>query len=725
MISSLEVGARFIIQDDASPALKRIADELKIIQEQLERTKAAFTSLARTTFAGVTERLQAVNTELKSLGDLGAGAADKMALSFDRATASMSASLARVSEQMARIAVQGAEIGVIGRAKRAAARGGAGGGFSMYAPTGIHGVHYGTHDNVMMGGLIAAGALGYGMWEEAELEDRITTVFQSSLGMGPDGKPYSLANPNVQMQDDPMFKRVRDAIMGSYTRTGMPLSDITKGYESGTRILAPLNPEDRMSILEGIMPYATQEAKAKDISVDEAVRAMTGLAHMGGQYGVPQVIAMAKHLAYVSTTTDADLNTTMRAASYIIPLLRVSGFQPDQLLSMVTALQRGGVTSTKSGTWINNMFQRSFLPVLPPNPSKMQAMQHAQRLAELERLGLADANGKPTFLDKDGNPDAYLYMDKLTSLAKSVDKKTAESYLQYVTGQQGQKSAAFFRDPTNAANIRKSAAEEAAFETGEAAWDYRAKNSPMQTLRTTWANFNAELMHTGAAVLPYVTRMLKAANEELGGKGELTVAGGALVAWMTKGMWGPIAASISARVITFLAPYMAALAPLILKGDTDPHAKDAGANGRTNAQVLRGLIWGDPQGPEDAVETALNTARKARDKAAGKGPVRWHASSLDPGDYERAYRAEQEYRADPEAAHGRAYSAMSAASPPVQVTSNVQIAANPVTVTLNGAAIGSAVMSWIVKDARQVFGSSSFDGASHPSSVDHGIVGHH
>ncbi len=472
MISSLEVGAIFKIVDDASPALMRIADELKVLQEQIERTKVAFTSLARTTFAGVTDRLQAVNAELKGMGDLGATAADKMALSFDRAAAAMSTSLARVSEQMARIAAQGEEVGAAVAAGAAGARaplilpsrGGAGGGgggrtrsalrsrgfggggFSMYAPTGIHGVHYGTHNSLGIGALISGGAIAYGGWEESEIEDKITAMYLES----------GQAKAGVKMQDDPFYQQIRGGILGAYTRTGMPVQDITQAYNEAIRISNPLEMDDRLKLISGMMPYASLEAKVKGVTVSQALSAMMKNVHMAGAYNPDDTptqvgaLSLAKHLAYLSTTTDASPEELQRAASYVIPLQRISHFNPLDLLSLITAFQRGGITNTKAGTWINNMFERSFLGVLPPNASKMQKQQFDQKREEMIELGLLDRKtNKETFLDANGNPDTFAFLDKMADYVHNTPAETVRSRFKQMFGALGERGSAFLSDPTN------------------------------------------------------------------------------------------------------------------------------------------------------------------------------------------------------------------------------------------------------------------------------------
>jgi hypothetical protein len=42
---------------------------------------------------------------------------------------------------------------------------------------------------------------------------------------------------------------------------------------------------------------------------------------MQGQYGAPEQLLMAKHMADLSTITDASLEQLDRAVSYVVPIL--------------------------------------------------------------------------------------------------------------------------------------------------------------------------------------------------------------------------------------------------------------------------------------------------------------------------------------------------------------------------------------------------------------------
>ena len=700
MISSLEVGARFIIQDDASPALKRIADELKVLQEGIERTKVAFTSLARTTFAGVTDRLQAVNAELKGMGDLGAGAADKMALSFDRAAASMSMSLARVSEQMAAIKAEGASIGSTGilAGSAAAASSGRWRMFGRHGDGGGGGgVHFGgagvplpADQHARMSGtpaVVAGAAVAYGTYEEAKIQDFVNRIFLTG----------GITSGSETL--NPLYKTVRDAILKTYTMTGLPLEQIEEGILTGTRGLAGIELKKRLELMPGLLAASATEAYLKDgTSIPEAMQAFVGLAHMEGKYSPDQIAKLADHFAYLSTTTPLSVKQIEMAASYAVPMLRTADFDPEQLLLMVTSMQRAGIMNSKSGTWLSQLATQSF-----PGTSLMSKMLFAKHESALKDLGLIDDKDQPTWFT-DGKPDLV----KMTSIAgdriSAMDPAHRLAIEKALWGQQGGRAAGFFADPTNRAIMGAVAGEEKNFISGEAMWKQSLENSPIVQFRTAFAGLNTELINLGSNVLPYVTGTLKAANEQMGGKGELGLLAGSLAAWATKGLWWNTARSGLGAALGY-----------------------AGAG----AEATLGSVFA----PVAAIGAGLGLV--AMTKPNRLDPLRYTGDA--PGIYERSWRAQQDYLRDPEGARGRAMMSpdfRAASSPSTQAAAPapvvnvapapVQISATPVTLTMPGmGVIAAGMIKWMVRDGQTTFGPSFSDGSALPHGVDHGLIGHH
>ena len=431
--------------------------------------------------------------------------------------------------------------------------------------------------------------------------------------------------PTGPLADDPRYKQIRDSILKSYARTGRPLEQIEEGFLEGTRLLAPLPFDQRVSAISAMLPNATLESYLKEgTTVPDAVKAMVGLTHMQGKYGAEQIAAMSNHLAYLSTTTDASLEQTTRAASYAVPILRIADFDPGQLLSMITSMQRAEIMNTKSGTWLDNMFERSF-----PGTSLMSNRLYKAHEAALQRLNLIDKDHKQTFLGDDGKPDAFKFMDILGKAIDGMPKGDMLAVMKSLFGMQGEKAAAFFSDATNQKMIQQSREDEKNFKTGEAAWKDANENSPIVQFRTSFAGLNVELMNLGSNVLPYVTSMLKQANETLGGKGELAVGGLGLLGWMTKGWWGNAAKSLLQGALGYAG---------------------------TAAEAVLGSPAAIPAGVLGALGLVAATKPNQIDPLTPTGDAM--------GIYERSWRAQQERMADPEAARARALEALPPAPPP-------------------------------------------------------------
>jgi hypothetical protein len=507
MLSSLEVGAVFRVENLASAALLRITDEMKALNVELDAAKKAMKSISSTAFAGLNTRIGSVTDSIKGIGDVGATAAERMASSFDAATVAMSASLGRVAAQMAGLSSTAGRVALPGVASGPSALlgGPRGSGTPLPGWHGGGGGHIGGSGNVPLPAgqhasfgstpaMAAAGIAFWGLDEAARLDD---TIYKSLVASG--------HKVSGKLTDDPYYKPLRDIVLDTYSKTGLPLGDIEDAELNAIRITAPLPLDQRLKILKTLMPEATSEAfMKKGTSTDEAARAMAGLMHMSGQYQGPQADELLKDFVYLSTQTDASLPQTERAASYAIPLLRIAGFDPKQLLFGLTAMQRAGILNSKSGTWIENMLERSF-----PGTSVMSNLAFKKHETALKELGLIDDKGKQTFLDANGRPDLFKFFDTVSEHSRDLPKNEMLGVYKQLFGQQGERAAAFFSDPTNEAMLKASIAGKDDFVSGEALWNAAREQDPVVTFRTSLAAFNRELIDAAEKELPEATKGLK------------------------------------------------------------------------------------------------------------------------------------------------------------------------------------------------------------------------
>jgi hypothetical protein len=482
MIQAGEVGATFTIIDEAGPVLKRLMSQFMALQGIIERTQAAMKIMVMP--PGMNRSLGIMSTRMTKIAEASKAAGDASAASFtkiDAAAATTSASLANVAREMRGIAAESRAVNGSASLGALRARGSGGGvhfsGGAVPLPGDGHARFSGTP------AVAAAAAVAWGTYQEAELQDFVTRMFMTG-GVATHGP----------MANDARYQQIRSAILSSYVKTGRPLDQIEEGFLEGTRLLAPLPFDQRVAAISAMLPNATLESYLKEgTSVEDAVKAMVGLTHMQGKYGAEQIAQMSNHLAYLSTTTDASLQKTTAAASYAIPILRIADFDPGQLLSMITSMQRAGIMNTKSGTWLDNMFERSF-----PGTSLMSERLFKAHESALSRLGLIDSNHKQTFLGEDGKPDAFRFMDILGKSIAGMPKGDMLAVMKSLFGMQGEKAAAFFSDATNQKMIQQSREDEKNFKSGKAGWKDANENSPIVQFRTSFAGLNVELMNLGS-----------------------------------------------------------------------------------------------------------------------------------------------------------------------------------------------------------------------------------
>ena len=554
------MGALFVIKDEASAVLERIAGLFADLDANILRTKEllgnfAAPGLSKTVdeIAGLNKSLTGLNTRLTGmdtrLTDLG-GAANELVAGFGRAAAAADTSFTAIDTAAATSldALRGlkVELGEIaaagklsgggagavalagaagaagappGRAPSTGAAGGGGhlgfGGSSVALPGG-QAMHFGGTP-----ALVGAGAVAYGAFEEAKVQDFVNKIFLTG------GITTGTETTN------PLFKTIHDAITKTYIMTGLPLEQIEEGILTGTRGLAGIDLTKRLALMPGLLSASATEAYLKSgTSVPEAMQAFVGLAHMEGKYQPEEIAKLAEHFAFLSTTTPVSVEQIERAAGYAIPMLRTANFDPEQLLLMITSMERAGIQNTKAGTWISQLATQSF-----PGTSLMSKMLFKKHEAALSELGLIDDHDKPTWFTN-GVPDLV----KMTSIAGDAIQKMDPAHRLAIEkalwGQQGGRAAGFFADPINRQIMGNVANEEPGFIAGEAMWKQSLANSPIVAFRTSMAGLNVELMNLGSNVLPYVTDMVKKANETIGGKGELALGAAGLLAWATKGAWG-------------------------------------------------------------------------------------------------------------------------------------------------------------------------------------------
>lgn len=464
MITSFEVGAVFRIVNEASPALT------KILRQVREITKAAET--ARLALTEITKGIGSGAGLAASIGE-----ADKLAASWKNVAKSAAD---------ARLAMTGGAVRPAGNIFRPGVRSGAGGGGGGAHVGGPSvGMPGGGHVSFRGGAAAAAGLLGYGVYEAAEMED---AVFQLNYHSGRD---QSVANRS-------MFRKVIQDAMAS---SGYGLRDIAEAAKQEIRMFQG-TPGGGIDVLPEMLRAATIESRLKGESPMESMKALIGLAHMTKEYSPDAIKRLAPAFAFLSTANPGSLGSIEKAAGYAVPLLQ-SGLDidPTQTLLLGIALTRAGATSTKSGTWLREMALRSM-----PGTSLMSRIAYKRHEEALRAMGLVDNNDKPTWFTG-GKPDLPKMLQIAGDHAAAIPLEKRASYERQLFGAQGAGGFALLSDPAVMGQVRalRGQMESPEFKARYGGFMAEYNQSvTAQNARTSVQTFNNLMMDIGQKVLPSV-----------------------------------------------------------------------------------------------------------------------------------------------------------------------------------------------------------------------------
>lgn len=214
MIVSYEVGAVYRIVDEASPVLRRLADQMEMLDRVATSLRTKLLEIADVRFTGMTRSVQSLEKNLTAAGV----AADRMGGQVAGGVALITGGLARANAEAAGLATQMRAIAAASRnlgrsgfggggaAAGGAAAGGAGGG-GRHGPGG--GVHTrfgggipvaGGHAHASVtgagsGGMVAGGVAAFGIYEamKASMDPLHQRVLYEQLGASPEETKQAVA----------------------------------------------------------------------------------------------------------------------------------------------------------------------------------------------------------------------------------------------------------------------------------------------------------------------------------------------------------------------------------------------------------------------------------------------------------------------------------------------------------------------------------------------------
>lgn len=525
MITSFEVGAVFRIINRASPTLTAILRQVRVLNEAIDKARLNLAELSSGTL--VTAGLSKAVSDTRALAVEWANVAKNAAMA-QRAIGVASTATLRAG---AAAAVPPAAAGLGGRGGGGRHRPGWLGGHGHitgpYVP-----VPGGAHVGFTGGAAAAAGLLGYGAYQAAEMQD---AVFQLIYHAGLEQNATNRA-------------RFRKILQDAMAESGYGLKDIAESAKQEIRMFQG-TPGGGLEVLPEMLRAATIESRLKGSSPEESMTALIGLAHMTKQYSPEAIKKLAPAFAFLSTANPGSLQSIERAAGYAVPLLQ-SGLEVDpmQTLLLGTAMTRAGATSTKSGTWLREMALRAM-----PGTSLMTKIMFKKHEAALKEVGLVDAKDQPTWFT-DGKPDLLKMLDIAGANAPNIPIERRAALERALFGAHGGGGFALLADPAVRQQVlalrKEMDSPEFKNRYGGFVQAYQ-EGSTVQQARTAVQEFNIVMMDLGQHTLPAVTGVLKDFRAGLEGLRSLIPGAGATkgVAVGTRALEGVIAGAAGGGLI--------------------------------------------------------------------------------------------------------------------------------------------------------------------------------
>jgi hypothetical protein len=460
---------------DATKSISAMTSDVGALAARLNTASVEISSLGnsmRTTFATMTTDTSAAAAEVGALAAEWRGVA----------TAATAAARATRTAAAASIVAPGA---------------GRPGGRGPHGPRGAHvsslGVPLpgGVHARFRPGGnaaMAGAGALAYGIYEQAELED---SIFQMKWHAG---------LPNTAENN----KYFRDLIQSTASLTGYGYKEIAEAATDEIRLLKGAEGKESggLAILPEMLRAAATEAKVKPgTTLQGAMRSLVEMAHMSQEYGAEDIKGMAPLLAFLSTTNPATMPQMTRAASYAMPTLHSAlNMIPADILYETTAIARAGATNTKSGTWVRAAFERA----LPPDENVTGDKEYSKRIYAMRKLGLVDKNDKSTILDATGTHidiDKFLRVERENADKLGIVERNALEKKAF--GEQGSRGLDLMKSPAVMAQTEELKREFPEFKIRyETFFEDYSKESPVQKARESWQDLTNVLSDIGSIALP-------------------------------------------------------------------------------------------------------------------------------------------------------------------------------------------------------------------------------
>ena len=535
MIEAYAISVAATLEDDVTPPLLRIIDALSTANAAMLEFAANVRKLS-TGGLSVARNLDKASAAATALGDSTA-ALTRASYVLD----TMAASSADVARNLGAAKAEATGLGRAG-----------GGGLALRAAN----EHKRARDStsgaaIKAGAWTAAGLAVGGIYEYQKLQDQITRgVARQDVAPTDQGAAVNSATTSVMQ----WYRK-----WGSIAQGG--IQDFGKAYVEGQTIAGflPTNKE-RMDFINAAVPWAAMESKEKHVNFSDALQAFMEAGHQAGAQQADEFNKIAPALYVASIKSVDPLSRIVKASGYQLPQLTAAGFTPQQAIAAQIVLGNAGISSTKKGTWV-----RAFgLNIDPMMQASSGMVRNTKRNQALRALGLLDAKGHMTVLDKDGKPDMLKLLHVLQEAKVRLEKikpMLFESDVQQAFLMQGAGAATILQMQNNAKMLSEAIAQMNAYTAKAQVEEHALLNkTQVSQAKQTVANMTVVSLNVGKMLAPATQAALSAANTATGWAANNPTAGitgmigGAFVgAAFTKGVVWPITKFIFSKTEGLIA----------------------------------------------------------------------------------------------------------------------------------------------------------------------------
>lgn len=504
MISALEVGAIYTIEDRASyqlnaiiAATDRLAESAGAAMEALSRVGVGVRGLG-----SLAARLGRVEDALASV----AGAADRMAGGIDGALASVGDAATAATDRVAALRGELAGAATAARGLRGGMGGaggsGGGGGGGRGGPLHRAGA-----------ALFSLPGLAVGLSAYEGFKSALSTDLYEREALMLMGRPTTGAAGNAAAA------RLHGLIRGSAVGTIYTQQQTAEAYSVGAGVLVQSNDKRGIASYNKLFPtlLRTSEVAAQFGlgSVTSNVAALSGLPHLLGQYDPAKMSAIDDLLLKVAEATHHSLTSVVRASSLALPPLIAAGVNPSEALTYLATGIRGGLQNragyalgqmvlglTDTGGALSGHLVKERAALLHTHGKPSYGGKMSAHTAALHAMGLVNSQGRLTVMDKHGDLNLDAMVSDVVRFAQAHDKQTYLSTLHAGFGVRGMRMMEILvKGQQQVAALEKRLA---ALPSG-AAQQAELANTPMQKLEQVLARLQDTLNDLATRVLPQFT----------------------------------------------------------------------------------------------------------------------------------------------------------------------------------------------------------------------------